>query len=93
MTDRDITLRITAEGRDANQTPVQEAMTAEVDFVFEDQDVQDAARIMKDRQIRRLPVLGRDRQLVGILALGDLSQTGDDRTSGDTLQKSSEPTN
>ena len=92
VTDRDITIRITAEGRDAASTPVQEAMTPSVDFVFEDQDVQDAARIMKDRQIRRLPVLSRDKQLVGILSLGDLSQTGDDRTSGDTLQKISEPT-
>ena len=92
VTDRDITIRITAEGRDAASTSVQEAMTASVDFVFEDQDVQDAARIMKDRQIRRLPVLSRDKQLVGILSLGDLSQTGDDRTSGDTLQKISEPT-
>ena len=91
VTDRDITIRITAEGRDAANTPVQEAMTPSVDFVFEDQDVQDAARIMKDRQIRRLPVLSRDKQLVGILSLGDLSQTGDDRTSGDTLQKISEP--
>ena len=91
VTDRDITIRITAEGRDAASTPVQEAMTPSVDFVFEDQDVQDAARIMKDRQIRRLPVLSRDKQLVGILSLGDLSQAGDDRTSGDTLQKISEP--
>ena len=91
VTDRDITIRITAEGRDAASTPVQEAMTPSVDFVFEDQDVQDAARIMKDRQIRRLPVLSRDKQLVGILSLGDLSQTGDDRASGDTLQKISEP--
>ena len=91
VTDRDITIRITAEGRDAANTPVQEAMTPSVDFVFEDQDVQDAARIMKDRQIRRLPVLSRDKQLVGILSLGDLSQAGDDRTSGDTLQKISEP--
>ncbi len=92
VTDRDITIRITAEGRDAANTPVQEAMTPDVDFVFEDQDVRDAARIMQDRQIRRLPVLSRDnRQLVGILSLGDLSQTGDDRTSGDTLQRISEP--
>src|SRR4051794_37577900 len=59
VTDRDLTVRITAEGRDANATPVQEAMTPDVDFVFEDQDVQEAARIMRDRQIRRLPVLSR----------------------------------
>ena len=91
VTDRDITIRITAEGRDAANTPVLEAMTPDVTFVFEDQDVQEAARIMKDQQIRRLPVLSRDRQLVGILAIGDIATAGDDRTSGDTLQKISEP--
>ena len=91
VTDRDITIRITAEGRDAATTPVMEAMTPDVTFVFEDQDVQDADRIMRDQQIRRLPVISRDRQLVGILSLGDVATTGDDRTSGDTLQKISEP--
>ena len=92
VTDRDITVRIIAEGRDAANTPVKEAMTPEVTFVFEDQDVQDAARIMRERQIRRLPVLSRDKQLVGIVALGDIAQAGDDRLSGDALQQISEPT-
>ena len=91
VTDRDITIRVTAEGRDAASTPVQEAMTPDVAFVFEDQDVQEAAKIMQERQIRRLPVISRDRQLVGILALGDLAVAGDDRTSGDTLQQISQP--
>ena len=91
VTDRDITIRITAEGRDANTTPVTEAMTPDVAFVFEDQDVKEAARIMQERQIRRLPVVSRDKQLVGILAIGDLAVTGDDRTTGDTLQRISEP--
>ena len=91
VTDRDLTVRITAEGRDANTTPVQEAMTPGVDFVFEDQDVQEAARIMRDRQIRRLPVLSRGKELVGIVSLGDLAVGGDDRISGDTLQQISEP--
>ena len=92
VTDRDITIRITAEGRDAANTPVQEAMTPDVTFVFEDQDVQDAAKIMRDQQIRRLPVLSRDKQLVGILALGDIAQTGNDRLAGDALEQISEPT-
>jgi CBS domain-containing protein len=91
VTDRDITIRITAEGRDVNTTRVQDAMTPDAAFVFEDQDVQDAARIMRDRQIRRLPVVSRDKQLVGIVSLGDLAVAGDDRTSGDTLQQISEP--
>ena len=93
VTDRDITIRITAEGRDAANTPVLEAMTPDVAFVFEDQDVQEAAKIMQDRQIRRLPVVSRDKQLVGIVSIGDIAVAGDDRTSGDTLQKISEPSN
>jgi CBS domain-containing protein len=91
VTDRDITIRITAEGLDPSRTPVTEAMTPDVAYVFEDQDVREAARVMRDRQIRRLPVLSRDRQLVGIVALGDVAQAGDDRLSGDALEKISEP--
>ena len=91
VTDRDITIRITAEGRDPANTPVQEAMTPDVAYVFEDQDVQEAARIMQQHQIRRLPVLSRDKQLVGIVALGDVAQTGKDRLAGDALEKISEP--
>jgi CBS domain-containing protein len=91
VTDRDITIRITAEGRDAAITPVMDAMTPDVAFVFEDQDVQEAARVMRERQIRRLPVLDREKHLVGILALGDIATTGDDRLSGDALEQISEP--
>ena len=91
VTDRDITIRISSEGRDVNTTPVTEAMTPEIAFVFEDEDVRRAAEVMKERQIRRLPVLDRSKNLVGIVSLGDLSGTGDDRMSGDTLERVSEP--
>src|SRR3712207_5859246 len=59
VTDRDITVRVTSEGRDANTTPIREAMTPDVTYVFEDEDVRQAARVMQERQIRRLPVLDR----------------------------------
>ena len=91
VTDRDLTLRILAEGRDPNATPVQDAMTPDVAYAFEDDDVQRAADIMKERQIRRLPVVDRSKHLVGIVSIGDLARGGDDRTSGDTLQQISEP--
>jgi CBS domain-containing protein len=91
VTDRDITIRITSEGRDVNTTPVSEAMTPDLAFVFEDDDVRQAAKVMKERQIRRLPVLDRGKNLVGIISLGDLSGTGDDKLSGDTLEQVSEP--
>ena len=92
VTDRDITVRITAEGRDPANTPVEVAMTPDLAYAFDDQDVQDAARIMEDRQIRRLPIVSRDgHQMVGIVALGDIATTGKDRLAGDTLESISQP--
>ncbi|HWH18712.1 MAG TPA: CBS domain-containing protein [Allosphingosinicella sp.] len=75
VTDRDITVRAVAEGRGPD-TPVRDVMTDEILFVFEDQDVEDAALIMSDRQVRRLPVKSReDERLVGIVSLGDISRS------------------
>ena len=91
VTDRDLAIRVLAEGRDPNATPVQDAMTPDVAFAFEDDDVQRAADIMKERQIRRLPVLDRERHLVGIVALGDIAMTGRDQVSGDALEQISQP--
>jgi len=91
ITDRDITIRAIADGRDPAQTPVRDAMTPNVEYVFEDDDVQRAAQIMQDKQIRRLPVVSRDKKLVGIVALGDIARTGDDRLSGNALQDISDP--
>jgi CBS domain-containing protein len=91
VTDRDLTLRILAEGRDPNATPVQDAMTPDVAYAFEDDDVQRAADIMKERQIRRLPIVDRNKHLVGIVALGDIATTGRDQLSGDALEQISQP--
>jgi CBS domain-containing protein len=92
VTDRDLAIRVLADGRDPNATCVRDAMTPDVVYAFEDDDVQRAADIMKERQIRRLPVLDREKHLVGIVALGDIAATGKDRVAGDTLQHISEPT-
>jgi CBS domain-containing protein len=92
LTDRDITVRATAEGRDPKTTRVHEVMTPEVEYVFEDDDVSEAARIMMDKQIRRLVVLDRSKQLVGIISLGDLAvHAGDAHQAGQTLEGVSEP--
>jgi CBS domain-containing protein len=91
ITDRDITVRAVAEGKDPT-TPVREAMTQEVIYCFQDQDVQEAAWMMQERQVRRLLVLNRDKQLVGIVSLGDLAvETGDRERAGAVLQDVSEP--
>src|SRR5688500_8723242 len=92
VTDRDLAIRVLAEGRDPNATPVRDAMTPDVTYAFEDDDVQRAADLMKEQQIRRLPVLDREKHLVGIVALGDIATTGKDRLSGDALEQISQPT-
>ena len=92
VTDRDITLRAVAEGFDPKVTTVRQVMTREVVYCFEYQSVKDAAQLMEDRQIRRLPVLNEDKRLVGILSLGDLAvRTGRDRLAGEVLERVSEP--
>ena len=92
VTDRDLTIRATADGRDPNTTRVRDVMTAEVVTGVEDDDVKDAATMMQQHQIRRLLVLDRDKQLVGIVSLGDLAtEAGDDKLAGQTLEEISEP--
>jgi CBS domain-containing protein len=92
ITDRDIIVRATAEGRDPRTTPVKDAMTPGVVYVYEDQDIEEAASLMKERQIRRLVVLDRNKRLVGILSLGDLAEdSGDEQLSGEVLESVSEP--
>jgi CBS domain-containing protein/sporulation protein YlmC with PRC-barrel domain len=92
LTDRDITVRATAEGRDPKTTKVHEVMTPEVVYVFEDDDVSKAAQIMMEQQIRRLVALNRSKKLAGIISLGDLAvHTGDTQQAGETLEGVSEP--
>jgi CBS domain-containing protein len=94
ITDRDITVRATAEGADPKTATVKDALTPDVVYCFEDQDVQEATRLMQDNQIRRLVVLNRDKRLTGFVSLGDLAvETGDKQLSGKTLEKVSEPAN
>jgi CBS domain-containing protein len=93
LSDRDLIIRATAEGRDPKSTPVRESMTPEIVYCFEDQEASEAEQLMSERQIRRLAVLNRDKQLVGIVSLGDLAtKTDKTRAVGKTLEKVSEPT-
>jgi len=92
VTDRDITIRATASGRDPRQTPVREVMTSELFYCFEDQPVKEAALLMEEHQIRRLPILNRQKDLVGIVSLGDLAvDTSDEELVGQVLEEVSEP--
>jgi CBS domain-containing protein len=92
LTDRDITVRAVAEGSDPTTTTVRQVMTSELVYGFEDQDIQDGTRLMEQYQIRRLPVLNRDKRLVGIVSLGDLAVSpGNQPLAGEVLEQVSEP--
>jgi len=92
VTDRDITLRAVAEGRDPRTTRIDEVMSMGVTYCYEDQSVHEAAEMMEREQIRRLVVLDREKRLAGIISLGDLAvRTRNDELSGEALERISEP--
>jgi len=92
ITDRDITIRAVALGSNPNTTAVREAMTQDVIYCFDDDDIEGAAELMEEKQIRRLPVLTRSKRLVGIISLGDLAvRTQRERLVGEVLERVSEP--
>lgn len=90
ITDRDITVRAVAEGKGPD-TPVQDVMSKEVLYCYEDDDTEDVAENMADIQVRRLPVVNRDKRLVGILSLGDLASREDEETIGMAVEGISKP--
>ena len=93
LTDRDIVLRTTAEGMDPNTIIGRDLMTAPVVYCFEDQDVQEAARLMEEHQVRRVVVLSREEdRIAGVVSLGDMAKSAAKETSADVLQSVSEPT-
>jgi CBS domain-containing protein len=92
LTDRDITIRATANGRDPSKTKVSEVMSTDIAYCLEDQAVDEAVILMEARQIRRLPILNQDKQLVGIVSLADIAvHVGDRDLTGETLEEISEP--
>ncbi|HWY68457.1 MAG TPA: CBS domain-containing protein [Terriglobales bacterium] len=72
ITDRDIVVRCVAEGKDPADTNVEEVLSHELETIEPDVDVEEAARLMADKQIRRLPVC-QDGELVGMISIGDLA--------------------
>ena len=92
LTDRDITIRATANGRDPSKTKVSEVMSTDIAYCLEDQAVDEAVILMEARQIRRLPILNQDKQLIGIVSLADIAvHVGDRDLTGETLEEISEP--
>jgi CBS domain-containing protein len=91
LTDRDLITRALADGLESNAMLGRDLVTSPAIYCFDDQGVDEAAKLMHDNQIRRLVVLSRDKQMVGVISLGDLAMTTDDKLSGDVLQSVSEP--
>jgi CBS domain-containing protein len=90
ITDRDITIRAVAAGKGPD-TPVREVMSEDVKYCFDDEDLEHVAQNMSDIQMRRLPVVNRDKRLVGIVSLGDVAQNEDSRTTGKATAGVSQP--
>jgi len=92
ITDRDIAIRVTADCKDPKHTFVQDVMTRDGAYCFEDQDIEEAARIMGEKKIRRLPVLNREEQVVGVITMGDLATNCDNvELAGKVLESISTP--
>lgn len=85
ITDRDIAIRGVGAGRNPSETPVNEVMTREVKYCFEDDDVNDVAENMAQLQVRRLPVLNHDKRLTGIVSLGDIARDHEPGQAGSAL--------
>jgi CBS domain-containing protein len=90
VTDRDITVRVVAEGRDPESTMVREIASTDVVSVEPQQDLSEALRLMAEHQVRRLPVVENDR-LVGIVAQADVAREADDAQTGELVEEISKP--
>ena len=91
ISDRDIAIRAVADGRDPS-AKVRDVMSAGIVWAYEDDSVDDAARLMGEHQIRRLPIMNADKRLVGIVALGDFAVNSSDiGAAGEALSEISKP--
>jgi len=87
VTDRDIAIRVVAEGRDPESTRVQEVASRDLVTVDPQQELDEALRLMAQHQIRRLPVVEEDGRLVGIVAQRDVALEGDERKTGEVVEQ------
>jgi CBS domain-containing protein len=91
ITDRDIAIRAVADARPPATTRVREIMSPGTVFVYEDQDVDEVVEVLEKHQIRRAPVMSRERRLVGIVSLGDIAVDASAALSGEALKCVSQP--
>lgn len=91
ITDRDITVRAVAKQRDPKMTMVGDVMTPKVYACYDDQDVNEVAKEMEQRQVRRVVVFDRQNRTVGIMSLGDVVEHGAKKAAAEILEKVSAP--
>jgi CBS domain-containing protein len=87
LTDRDIVLRVVAEGRDPTTTTVGDVASRDLITIDPEQTLDEAARLMAQHQVRRLPVCEEDGNLVGIIAQADLALTASEKTTGEVVEE------
>jgi CBS domain-containing protein len=92
VTDRDLVVRVIAEGGDVRTKTARDAMSPGILYCFVDESVEAVLENMGDQQIRRLPVVDREKRLVGVVSLGDLALSGKRKAAGEALQEISQPT-
>ncbi len=90
ITDRDIAVRAVAQHKGPD-TPVREVMSAEIRYCYEDEDLEHVAKNMAELQVRRLPVVNREKRLVGIVALGDVALAESKKVAGKAVKGVSQP--
>ena len=91
VTDRDVVVRVIAEGGDVRTKTARDAMSPGILYCFVDDSVEAVLENMGDQQIRRLPVIDRQKRLVGVVSLGDLALSGKRKAAGEALQEISQP--
>jgi CBS domain-containing protein len=86
VTDRDIVCRCIAEGLDSATATARDVMTRGTIFCRDQEELGDAARIMESKHVRRLPVINKDKRMVGMLSLGDVSHAGPRQLTGEVMK-------
>src|SRR3989440_7152977 len=90
VTDRDIAIRVVAEGKDPKSTTVREVASSDLVTIDPQQDLDEAVRLMAQHQVRRLPVVEQDGRLVGVVAQADVAQEADAAETGRMVERISE---
>jgi CBS domain-containing protein len=90
LTDRDIAIRVVAEGRDPESTAVRDVASTDLVTVDPQQDLDEAVRLMAQHQVRRIPVVEEDGRLVGVVAQADVARQADDRQTGEVVERISQ---